>query len=1122
MMADYLQKSGSGKFLSLLCLLMFNAGLLWQVHAQSLASNLPLNNRGWQAEKVSLKQLLGELEHLYDVKFAFDERLVQDKFVNPEEIEKKELNQVLTQVLQPLRLQFMQLTEKHYVIKKVADEAGQDLLKIDKQGINTPPSVPRQISPQRLSQFQQSIQLLEKTISGTVTDGETGESLPGVNILAKGTTTGTVTDAEGFYRLTVSDNVNTLVFSSIGFLTQEVEIGDRTDIDIALSPDVQSLQEVVVIGYGTVKRSNVTGSVISVAPEELREVPSTNVMEALQGKLPGVDIVRESGQAGANINVRVRGNRSLTANNEPLFIVDGIQYSNIQDLNPNDIASMEVLKDAASTAIYGSRGANGVIIITTKQGTAGETRVNFNAYAGVSQPVNYPQVQTPQQYADFRREAYRAIDEWSSSADDPDIFNSYELDRIQNNGGAIWPDLFLKDGLQQDYQLGVSTGTEKTNFYISLDYFNERGVIRMENLDRYSIRANIDHSISDKLQIGTQNQITYYNQDFRRDPFNIANKINPLLEPYDEEGNLVVYPNNGKDINPLSDEEPDNYANNNRTTRIFTSAYFAYDILDDLSFRSNMGLTLTGSRTGIYRAPATVDRNGGPSEAVYQTGNNILLNWENILNYNKEFGAHSLGVTFVQSLLRNRGENQAAQGFNQLLNYQLFYALGNATEQVSISSGYEESSLLSFSGRIQYGFQDKYLLMLTGRTDGASQLSPGKKWSFFPAVSAAWRIIEEDFMSDADLFSDLKLRASYGVAGNYSVNPYSTQSLLTRIPFGFDESPAFGYTFSNQIGNDDLGWENTTTYNLGLDFGLFQGRLAGTFDIYTATTDNLLLSRLLPPSSGVSRITENIGKTQNRGVEIGLNAVAVQKENLQWNVGVNWFTNQEEILELSTGANDEANGWFIGYPTTSFYDYEKIGIWQSDEADLAADYGQAPGDIRVKDQNNDQRITSSDDRVVVGSPLPKWSANFSSDLKVGNFDFAVQVFARWGQMMEYEYATRYDPAGVENSLQHDYWTPENPTNDYPRPNADRSRDGTLFFSTVQYRDGSFVKLRGATLGYTLPESLTNRLAIGNLRLYVTGRNIFVLSKVDNYDPERGGAMSNPIPRLLVGGINLEF
>ena len=959
-----------------------------------------------------------------------------------------------------------------------------------------------------------------RALTGKVQAADTGEPLVGATVAVQSTATGTSTDADGNFRLSVADNA-TVTISYTGYTTQSINIGTQATLTVSLEANAV-LDEVVVIGYGAIKKSNVTGAIVSVKEEDLKRVPTTNVVEALQGKLPGVDITRSSGQAGAGINIAVRGNRSLTASNSPLFIVDGIQYNNIQDLNPNDIQSMEVLKDAASTAIYGSRGANGVILITTKKGGAGKTRISFNAYAGMSQPFAYPDVQSPEEYTNLRRAANVSNGKWTGVADDSKIFNPYELERIAAGGGENWPDLFLKNGTQQDYQLGIASGTEKTQIYLSLDFFKEKGMVRLDDLDRYSVRVNLDHSVYRWLKVGTQNQLTFYDQNVRRDPLNIANKINPLLEPYDANGTLVVFPNNGKDINPLSDETPFNYVNNNRTNRIFNSLYAQLELLPGLSFRTNLGTTLTNSRTGIYRGSATVDRNGAVPEAIYQTGFNLGLNLENVLNFSKTFGNHSLTVTGVQSYLSNRNEEQSAQGRNQLLSYQSYYALGNANEQLGINSAFVKSALLSYTGRVQYGFKDKYLLMVTGRSDGASQLSEGNKWAFFPSVSAAWRIIEEGFLRNSNLFSDLKVRASYGVSGNAAVDPYASQTNLIRTPFAFDETAAIGYTFGQRTGNPDLSWELSTTYNAGLDFGFFKNRISGSIDVYDTKTNDLLLNRLLPLSSGFTSVTENIGKTRNRGVEIALNAVAINRKNLRWNVSANWFANKEEIVELATGANDVANGWFIGQPTQAFYDFEKIGIWQSTEVDEATKYKQKVGDIKVKDQDGDGVISAANDRVIIGSPRPKWSANLSSEVSAFGFDLSVQVFARWGQKMLYEYAGIYDPSGNENSAKHDYWTPENPTNDYPRPDAAKSRSSTLYLSSLQYRDGSFLKLRGLTLGYTVPKSIVSRAHIANLRFYATGRNLWIHSKVPDYDPERGGLMSFPIPRLFVGGVNLEF
>ncbi len=953
-------------------------------------------------------------------------------------------------------------------------------------------------------------------VKGKVKDASNAEAVIGANIVVKGSNVGVITDVDGNFQITASDNA-TLEVSYVGYLTQEIKVDGRSVIDIDLEVNSRLLDEVVVVGYGTVKKSNVTGSIISVKEEELKTVPVTNIMEALQGKLAGVDITRSSGNPGAGINVLVRGNRSLTASNSPLFIVDGIQYSNIQDLNPNDVQSMEVLKDAASTAIYGSRGANGVIIVTTKKGAKDKTSLSFNAYTGISEVFGYPLVQNAEQYKNQRREANRATGNWTSSADDAKIFGN-----LLNSPGEYWPELFFQRGRQSDYQLGMSIGSQKTSGYISFGLFNEKGIFQRDDLNRYSLRFNLDHKLSKSITIGTQNQITYYNQDFMTDPMNTANKLVPLEVPYDADGKLIPLLNGNRNVNPLSDLIPGNFDNNQKLTRLFTSAYVGIDILKNLNFRSNLGINLLNRRNGLFAAALTNTRNGAQPIATYRDANGIGLNLENVLNYNLTVGKHNFIVTGVQSLLTDTFEEVTASGTNQLVAKQSFYGLANAPNQISIGANFRESALLSYTGRLMYNFDDRYLLTLTGRSDGASQLSEGNKWAFFPSAAFAWRITQEDFLSDNDVISDLKVRVSYGVAGNSAVDPYSSQTTLTRIPFSWDETPAIGYGLNPQIGNSNLRWEKSTTQNIGVDFGLLKNRITGTLDVFNTDTDDLLLERLLPISSGSSNIIENIGKTQNRGVELSINAVAIDQKDLKWNMTFNWFRVREKILELATASNDVANGWFIGYPTQSFFDYEKLGIWQTSEAETAKTFGQNPGDIKVKDQNGDGKIDATNDRIIIGSNRPDWSGNFSSDLKFGNFDLNVQFFARWGQTISYDFTRNYDPQANENSLLHDYWTPENATNEFPRPNANRSQAATLFYSSLFYRDGSFIKLRGITLGYNLPSALTNKMKMSNARVYLSGRNLWAHTKIENYDTERGGSVGSPMTKLFVGGININF
>lgn len=959
------------------------------------------------------------------------------------------------------------------------------------------------------------------TVTGNVVDEESGEVLPGVNIMIKGTTSGTTTGNDGNYELPVPSLQDTLVFSYVGYQEQQIPIDGRDVIDVSMVAETLSEDELVVIGYGAVAKSDLTGSVSSIDTEEVTEVPTMNVGEALQGKVSGMDITRSSGETGSGVNITVRGNRSLTASNSPLVIVDGIQYGSMEDINPADIESIEVLKDASSTAIYGSRGSNGVILITTKKGSQG-TQVSVESYAGFSNTKNYPDFNTGPQYVEQKREANRVSGDWSGPEDDPNIFTSQELSNIENNVWTDFRDLLFRRGFQQNHQISLSRGTENNSVYLSVNYFDEKGILQLDQLQRYTARLNIDQKIGEALQIGMNSQITYYDQDRRRDPTNLANKINPLTRAYDDNGDLIVRPNNGRDISPLADTQPNAYENNTLTSKIFPTLYAELNPTDNFSVRSNISATITNSRHGLYRDSETIDQNGTAPEANYNSSNYRNITFENIVNYDMDLDNHSISLTGITSYLFNKNDSGSALGRNQLLSSQLFYGLLNATEGIAVESNYEESSLMSYTGRVNYSWQDKYLLTLTGRFDGSSKLSDDNKWAFFPSVAGAWRISEESFFDGNRTFSDLKLRLSYGVTGNDAISPYSTQSALRRIPFSYDEESAPGYAFSPVLGNNDLKWEISKTVNLGLDVGFFNNRISAVIDVYDTRTSNLLLDRFLPMSSGVSSVTQNIGKTRNRGVEVALETINVMKNDFSWESNITFFSNKEEIVELVSDGDDVGNGWFIGEPTSVFYDYEKIGIWQQNEADEAATYDQEPGEIKVRDQNGDGQITSSDDRVILGSPRPKWSGGIENSVNYKSFDLSFYVFARIGQMMDYEYYDNYKPGGVENGAHVDYWTPDNPTNAFPRPNASLSQDNYPYYSTLSYESGSYVKIRNATLGYTLPPSLVERLPIRSARIYVKGDNLFTFSKVDNYDPERGGGLSFPMTRTFISGMNIEF
>ncbi|MDR6340598.1 TonB-linked SusC/RagA family outer membrane protein [Filimonas zeae] len=960
-------------------------------------------------------------------------------------------------------------------------------------------------------------------VTGTVKDDK-GTLLSGVTVRVKNGNGVTATNGSGAYTLAVPDVNSTLLFTFIGYDTLEQPLNGRRQLDVSLVPSDRSLEQVIVVGYGSVRKRDLTGSVISVKTEDITKVASASPMEALQGKVSGVDVVRTSGGAGANVRVTVRGNRSIAAGNNPLYIVDGIQYANFEDINPGDIASMEFLKDAASTAIYGSRGANGVIIITTRKGASGKVRVNGSAYYGISSLAGYPKPMTGTQYADLKRQAYRTIGTWNSVADDNKVFTSAaDLEAVQKGASYYWPDLLVDKGSQQNYSVGLAAGTDKTKVFLSFGFFREKGIYYNDYSNRYNVRLNVDQSLAKNFTVGLQSQLAYYDQNLRDDGIlNVGNKIIPYFNPYNADGSLARFPGNGNQVNPLLSNEDGAFINQNNITRLLSVAYAEWKPVTGLSLRSNLGITTASTRNGRFENANTLSRalsTGSSASITNSSGVNVL--WENILTYQKQFGEHSLTATGVTSYQSNKLDQSTASATGQLLANQLWYALQNNPANVKNSSSYVGQRLISGTARINYSYKGRYLLTATTRADAASVLSPQNRWAYFPSVAAGWRISDESFMSTQHVITELKLRASYGLAGNAAVNPYQTQSALMLIPFAFNDITTLAYGLHPTIGNTDLKWELTNSANIGIDFGLWKDRLTGSLEAYDSRTRDLLLYMQLPGSTGAQRTLANVGKTSNKGLEAQIRSVNIQSNLFQWSTQVTFQTNKERIEFLPGNTNDIANRWFIGHPVNSFYDYEKTGIWQTKDAAQAATYGYKPGEIRVADLLADGKITIADRRVL-GSAVPKYTIGLNNDFKIGDFDINIFVFARRGQMFVSQYALKFEPNGIENGAVVDYWTPENPTNEYPRPNVNISRSSMPFATTLGYKDGSFVKIRNATIGYTLPAGLTKRMHLGRVRVYVSGRNFLTVSKVKNYDPEGEGSFDRPLTKLFLGGINIDL
>ncbi len=981
-----------------------------------------------------------------------------------------------------------------------------------------------------------------KTVTGNIVDQNTHQPMAGVSVNVRGTDRSTLSAANGTFSISVPSTESVLVFSYVGYTPQEIRVGTLTNLSVNLVPGANKLDEVVVIGYGAVRRRDLTGAVSTIKAAEIVQTPTFNAVEAMQGRVSGVDITRSSGVAGAGANISVRGNRSINGSNSPLFVIDGFQGGNISDLNPNDIESIEVLKDASSTAIYGAQGANGVIIVTTKKGTTGRTVLSYDAFYGVNGYTSFPQTRLGESYIQLRREAYRTAGQWNSPADDPALFpNAGEYAAVQAGQWVDWFDLLNQNGTQQSHTVSLRSGSEKTKSFLSLGYYKEEGMLRRNDFKRFNVRFNIDHNVFSWVKAGILSQVIYTDLNSRVDPLSVALSTVPLGTPYDSAGNIKVYPvaGNTNTLSPLTDERGPLVAKNNSLrTNVMANAYVELTPLRGLTVRSNLGTTLNFSRQGIFNAATALAQRNNPINVA--SGNSSFgryFNWDNIVTYNRQLQDHSFTLTGIVSYIQSDGDNLSASGTRQLLASQGFDNLGATQQDRNLGSSYTGWNNISYAGRLNYSYQGKYLLTLSQRADGASRLAPGNKWAYFPSAAVGWNISDENFLNNVDWLTNLKLRASWGKAGNYGIQVYGTQSGISAATnIGFGDIQGNMYQFNPLVGNPDLKWETSATTNIGVDFSFLQNRISGAAEWYNTITSDILLLRTLPRSTGVTNVYQNIGETQNTGVELSLNTRNIVQGDFKWNSTVTFTRNKEKITKLIQGqdiiigSTPETLSLLKGYPISSFYSYRKLGIWQTDKANEAAmlRFGNTPfkpGDIRVQDINGDSLIDTKD-RTYLGSTVPDFVLGFQNNFTYKGFDLGIFLFWRYGQMMNAEFLGRYNPSGEGSGPANlDYWTPENPTNDFPRP----VRGGQLInypaYQALNFIDGSYFKIKNVTLGYTFPKAISGRIAASNLRLYVTGNNLYTRAKshlAKDYDPERGGAESSPLSRQIVFGLNVGF
>ncbi|MGV3639996.1 MAG: SusC/RagA family TonB-linked outer membrane protein [Adhaeribacter sp.] len=989
-------------------------------------------------------------------------------------------------------------------------------------------------------------QVVNWQITGKVVSSA-GEALPGVTVLLKGTTNGTATDVDGSYSLSVPEQAGTLIFSFIGYTPLEKGFSGPGAVNVTLAVDAKSLEEVVVVGYGTQQKSQVTGAISSISAKEISELPITSAQQALQGRAAGVEVLSAGNRPGQGVSVRIRGRRSFNAGNDPLYVVDGIPLSgDIGDINPNDIQSMEVLKDASSTAIYGSRGANGVVIITTKRGTPGKTTVSYDGYYGITKPTALYDVMNGAEFAEYKRESRRAIGKYDDSnpeAADRTVFEAVELESLAQGRDTDYQDYISRTGAIQSHQVGISGGSEKTRFNVSMNHFYDKGITIGQDFTRDNLRINLDQTVNDRFKFGVSMLGSLSKQNWGGDPWGVTLRENPLGVPYDAEGKLLFRnTSDGAQTNPLLEVVPKAIVDENRRTRILASLYLDYTILPGLSYRMNFGPDYSVRRNGLFQARLTNARSNGTPFARNENNHSFSYTVENILNYTKRFkDVHDLNITGLFSVQKERREFYQIRVSGLPYEYQMFYKLSSAPTIEGVDSDLNERGLLSYMGRINYGFRDKYMLTLTTRIDGSSKFSgetslfgSTKKYGVFPSVALAWRLSEEDFIKGISFIDNLKLRASYGQTGNEGIGAYATQGALSRTTYAFGNSGAFGYRPSALV-NEDLRWETTASTNIGLDYGFLDNRLSGSLEVYRQNTYDLLMPRNIPWTSGYGEVLQNIGESRNTGIEFTLSTVNVDMggEGFKWSTDFNLNSNKEEIMKIYKPTDDIGSLYFYGQPLTVYYDYEKLGIWQTSEADQALRYTQKPGEIKVKDQNNDGLINAQD-RVILGSDIPDWSGGMTNRFSYKGLDLSFFIFTRQGGMIRSDlYTAMNNLAGRYNNLNVDYWTPNNPTNAFPRPN--QNQEFPLYNTTMSYFNGSFTKVRNITLGYNIPAALTEKVKLSSLRVYASAQNPFIWSQYgDNLDPEQARGRSNnreqtnqvgigtPSVRQFLFGINAKF
>lgn len=964
-------------------------------------------------------------------------------------------------------------------------------------------------------------------VTGTVLDQD-GLAIPEANVYVENTQIGTVTDFEGKFELNVPEG-SILSISFLGMVTKKYTISTAVTLTVVLENDAQLLDNVVLIGYGTVEKKDLTGSIGVISGENLVKANNTNISESLNGRVSGVLVSKTSNRPGAGMSIQIRGQNSINSSNEPLYVIDGVpSYIGLSHLNASDIESIDILKDAASTALYGSRGANGVVIVTTKGATKKKGfSIEYNGSVGIKNPTRIPDMIGNKgnglEYVDYRIALWRKK-YGEASLNRSDFLSEDEKQRIRNGEYYDWLREVSDNSLITNHSLYSSGGAENTSYSFGLSYLKDDGMVGKESFQRITANIGLEQRLTNKVTTGITTYLSKNDTNHgAAESLMNAYFLPPIVSPYDENGeySFIVQPTSSK-INPFIQNE--NNIRETEATYANLSAFLEVKPLDGLSLKSQLAYQFDTSIYGEWVGTFTQQKGGiNPSGAYRSENRNNNWVWDNILTYKKAFDfGHQLDVIGLFSLQKDTHKGSSMRGDG--LPYDSdWHAIQTADEISDVQSYYWESSLTSYMLRANYNMWDKYILTVSGRYDGTSRLSKENRWGFMPSIAVGWQIKNEDFLTDVAFINSLKLRLSYGNTGNNNLGHDITWTKLDLSRYTYGEHGINGFGTGNVKGNKDLRWEMTSEHNLGLDFGFFNNRISGSVDLYYKTTDDLIFSRAVSTINGFDSVYENIGTTANKGIEVSLNTVNVRGSNFEWRSNLNFSLNRNKIKDLYGDQQDDlGNRWFIGQPINVIYDLRHLGIWQESETEEAAQYGQSVGHIRVEDLNGDFNLDEQDYQIL-GSPNPDWTAGLSNTIIYKNFDLSFDIYARIGGLYDDPFTYVFTAWDNEhwNKLDVNYWSPENNSNDYQEVGAQ-----SYYTQVLGKVSGTFVKVQNIVLGYTSNDKLNKYLGIKKARLYGMVQNPFTFTDYRGSDPEVIGENLNTqlslYPMTFTVGLNLNF